>query len=143
MRYTCVSGNPFVASLGSETVNGIEYERLNEREYIREVHSLILTVDDDNNSVREVALARSLLDELQTSTIVCRREGWHRLPQADLNAIVRQIVPLMIRHATVLNCETWLRDWEVRIVEVLVPCTYRERRPAMLLERRVECETKE
>lgn len=122
------------ASLSSVTFDGTGYEEWDKRTYINEVDSLILTIDDDNNSVRDVAIASSLLDELQSSTIAISA-CYHRRSQKELNAIVREIVPLIIRHVTVWNCLTWLQDWDVGVGGVYVPCTYRERRPAMLPER--------
>lgn len=136
VKYTCVSGNGGFAcrAIDTVTVDGTAYEEWSDDDYVREIATLTEIVYDDGNTVREVAVARGLLDELTSGTIVHMFPGRMR-SQAELNAIVREIVPLIVRHVNSESCTTWLRDWNVRVCRVLVPCAYRMMRPEMLVVR--------
>lgn len=136
VRYTCVSGNGRFAcrAIDTETVDGTAYEEWSDDDYVREIATLTEVVHDDGNSVREVAVARALLDELTAGATVRMLDG-RTESQAELDAIVREIVPLIVRHVNTQSCITWLRDWHVRVCRVLVPCSYRMMRPEMLVVR--------
>lgn len=131
VRHTCVSGTHLVRALRTVTVDGTAYEEWTSGTYVGEVALLVAVAHDEDNSVREVAEARSLLGLLTSSTSVSLDAG-HRRTQSELNAVVREIVPLMVRYVGASDCDTWLRGWEVRVGRVLVPCTYRDRRPDLL-----------
>lgn len=134
--YTCMTGVGRFAckALDTVTVGGTAYEEWSDADYVREIATLTEVVYDDSHSVREVAVARALLDELTSNTTVRMFPGRTR-SQGELNAIVREIVPLLVRHVNTESCTAWLHDWNVRICLVLVPCAYRMMRPEMLVLR--------
>lgn len=136
VKYTCVSGDGGFAcrAIDTMTVDGTAYEQWSDADYVREIATLTEVIHDDGNSVREVAVARALLDELTAGTTVRMLPG-RTQTQAELNAIVREIVPLIVQKVNTESCVTWLRDWSVRVCLVLVPCSYRMMRPEMLVVR--------